>query len=175
MQAAGAGLLAAFAAESKSKSGKGRKRAIVAGGGIGGLCCVFESMDRGHDTTVLEASGRTGGHVKTIHDPLPDDLYADVGAEHFTKPGYHQFWKYVEKFGLKTLPYPRRKKLYRRIDGKWYTEEQLHGKAVLKAFGFDEREITFVARHGWTELPRLHFAPLRREIRGRVPAVRHRG
>jgi len=37
---------------------------------------------------VLEASGRPGGHVRTIHDPLPDGLYADVGAEHFTRPGY---------------------------------------------------------------------------------------
>ena len=41
---------------------------------------------RGVDVTLLEASGRTGGHVMTIHDPLPDGLYADVGAEHFTEP-----------------------------------------------------------------------------------------
>jgi hypothetical protein len=40
---------------------------IVAGAGIGGLCCAFELMERGHDVTVLEASGRAGGHVKTIH------------------------------------------------------------------------------------------------------------
>src|SRR5207249_9133367 len=41
-----------------------------------------------HEVTLLEASGRPGGHVRTIHDPLPDGLYADVGAEHFTQPGY---------------------------------------------------------------------------------------
>ncbi len=67
-----------------------RKRVIVAGGGIGGLCCAYELMERGHEVTVLEASRRTGGHVKTIRDPLPDGLYADVGAEHFTKPGYEE-------------------------------------------------------------------------------------
>ena len=61
------------------------KRVVVAGAGIGGLCCAFELMERGHDVTVLEASGRPGGHVRTIHDPLPDGLYADVGAEHFTR------------------------------------------------------------------------------------------
>jgi hypothetical protein len=40
-------------------------------------------MDRGHDMTVLEASGCSGGDVETIHDPLPDGHCADVGAEHF--------------------------------------------------------------------------------------------
>src|SRR5262249_47575783 len=84
------------------------KRVIVVGAGIGGLCCAYELRQRGHDVTVLEAAGRTGGHVKTIRDPLPDGLYADVGAEHFTRPGYTQYWKYVEHFKLPFLAYPRR-------------------------------------------------------------------
>ena len=45
------------------------KRVIVAGGGIGGLCCAYELVKRGHDVTVLEAAGRSGGHVRTIRDP----------------------------------------------------------------------------------------------------------
>lgn len=133
------------------------KRVVVAGGGIGGLCCAFELMDRGHDVTVLEASGRPGGHVKTIHDPLPDGLYADVGAEHFTKPGYETFRKYVEKFQLPVLPYPRRQHMLRRIDGTWYTEEQLQEKSVLEKFGFNGKEIEFIRQRGWTELPLLYF------------------
>lgn len=149
----------ASADEPKAITGKRRKRVIVAGAGIGGLCCAFELMEHGHDVTVLEASGRTGGHVKTMHDPLPDGLYADVGAEHFTKPGYDQYWKYVENFKLTALPYPRRRKMYRRIDSKWYTEEQLQDKAVLAKFGFNDREIKFIGEHGWTELPRLYFDP----------------
>lgn len=139
--------------------GKRGKRVIVAGAGIGGLCCAYELMDRGHDVTVLEASGRTGGHVKTIRDPLPDGLYADVGAEHFTKPGYEQFWKYVKKFDLPALPYPRRLNMLRRIGGNWYTEEQLQDRAVLKAFGLNRREVDFIAQNGWTELPLLYFGP----------------
>lgn len=135
------------------------KRVIVAGAGIGGLCCAYELMERGHDVTVLEASGRPGGHVKTIHDPLPDGLYADVGAEHFTRPGYDQYWKYVEKFGLTALPYPRRIAMYRRIDGVWYTEEQLQDPEVLKRFGFNAREVEFITRRGWTELPLLYLGP----------------
>ena len=131
----------------------------MAGGGIGGLCCAYELMERGHDVTVLEASGRPGGHVKTIHDPLPDGLYADVGAEHFTRPGYEQYWKYVEKFGLPAVPYPRRIDMLRRIDGAWYTEAQLQEPKVLRSFGFNAREVDFIARRGWTELPLLYLGP----------------
>src|SRR4051812_17137856 len=147
------------AAEPSANAVKGRKRVIVAGGGIGGLCCAFELMERGHDVTVLEASGRAGGHVKTIHDPLPDGLYADVGAEHFTRPGYDQYWKYVEKFQLPYLAYPRRRNMLRRIDGTWYTEEQLQDPAVLQAFGFHPREVSYIVKQGWTELPLLYFGP----------------
>ena len=80
------------------------KRVIVAGGGIGGLSCAYELVRRGHDVTVLEAAGRTGGHVRTIRDPLADGLYVDGGAEHFTRPGYEIFWGYVKEFNLTALP-----------------------------------------------------------------------
>ncbi len=93
-----------------------------------------------------EGRRRAGGRVKTIYDPLPDGLYADVVAEHFTKPGYEQFWKYVKKFDLPALPYPRRINMLRRIDGTWYTEEQLQDRGVLARFGFNAREIDFIAR-----------------------------
>jgi len=142
-----------------SAAGPARKRVIVAGGGIGGLCCAFELMERGHDVTVLEASRRTGGHVKTIREPLTDGLYADVGAEHFTQPGYEQYWKYVRKFDLPYLPWNRRQNLYRKIDGQWYTEAQLADPAVLKAFGFNAREIDYIVEHSWTDLSTLYFAP----------------
>jgi len=136
-----------------------RKRVVIAGGGIGGLCCAFELMDRGHDVTVLEASGRPGGHVKTIHDPLPDGLYADVGAEHFGKPDYVQYRKYVDRFQLPYLSYPRRRDMLRRIAGKWYTEAQLQDPIVVKTFGFNQREVDYIAKHGWANLPQLYYAP----------------
>jgi monoamine oxidase len=163
LRVAASGIVANLAATetraSIQQSRRPAKRVIVAGAGIGGLCCAYELMERGHDVTVLEASGRPGGHVRTIHDPLPDGLYADVGAEHFTRPGYEQYWKYVEKFGLPFVPYPRRVAMLRRIDGAWYTEDQLQDPKVLRAFGFNAKEVDFIVRSGWTELPLLYFGP----------------
>jgi monoamine oxidase len=82
-------------------------------------------MKKGHDVVVMEASGRHGGHVYTVHDGLSDGLYGDGGQEHITKPGYDRYWQYIKEFNLTALPYPRRKNLLRRIDGKFYTEEML--------------------------------------------------
>ena len=135
------------------------KRVIVAGGGIAGLCCGYELMKRGHDVTVLEAANRTGGHVRTFRQGLADGLYVDGGAEHFTKPGYDLYWGYVREFELTALPYPRRDHMLRRIDGRLYTEEELADQKVLANFGFNSREIAFLSRHAWWELPSLYFGP----------------
>lgn len=156
-----AGSSALLGAADAAGSGPARpKRVVIVGGGIGGLCCAYELMERGHDVTLLEASRRTGGHVKTIRDPLPDGLYADVGAEHFTRPGYDQYWKYVRRFDLPVLPWARRQNMYRRIDGRWFTEAELARPDVLRGFGFNRREIDHITGHGWTELPWLYLEPL---------------
>src|SRR5665647_454536 len=82
------------------------KKIIVAGAGITGLCCAYELMKGGHEVTVLEASGRYGGHVFTGRDGLSDGLYTDFGADHITKPGYERFFDYVNEFSLTAIPYP---------------------------------------------------------------------
>ena len=55
---------AALASPSASPSAapSAGKKIIVAGAGITGLCCAYELLKSGHDVTVLEASGRYGGH-----------------------------------------------------------------------------------------------------------------
>ncbi|MGH9469253.1 MAG: flavin monoamine oxidase family protein [Terriglobia bacterium] len=133
------------------------KKVIIAGAGIGGLSCGYELMKRGHDVVLLEASGRPGGHVRTIYDPLADGLYADVGAEHFTYPGYDVYRRYVREFGLATLYYPRRAHLMRFIGGKMYSEEDLRNPKTLAGFGLNTREIRFLGEHPWDDFPLLYL------------------
>jgi monoamine oxidase len=66
---AGGTALAGLAA---STARAAKKNVIVMGAGIAGLSCAYELNRRGHDVTVLEASGRSGGHVRTFHDPFAD-------------------------------------------------------------------------------------------------------
>ena len=136
------------------------KKVIVAGAGITGLCCAYELMKAGHDVTVIEASGRCGGHVLTGRDGLSDGLYADYGADHITKPGYEYFFRYIEEFGLTAVPYPNAensehsfdKDKLKVIDGKFYTAAQLQDSSVLRALGFNQQEVEFLSQHPMHEL-----------------------
>jgi monoamine oxidase len=116
-------------------------------------------MKKGHEVVVLEASGRHGGHVFTVHDGLSDGLYGDFGQEHITKPGYDKYWEYIKEFNLTALPYPRRKNIVRRIEGKFYTEEMLRDPAVLNKFGFNEREVKYLSANPWWDLESLFVKP----------------
>jgi monoamine oxidase len=136
-----------------------KKKIIVAGAGIAGLCCAYELMKMGHDVTVLEASGRHGGHVFTVRDGLSDELYADGGAEQITKPGYERYWEYTKEFNLTVLPYPRRINSYTRMNGKFYSDDMLKDPTVLKSMGFNEREVKYIVAHNRHELSRLFLQP----------------
>src|SRR5882757_8014095 len=113
----------------------GSKKIIVAGAGISGLCCAYELMKAGHDVTVLEASGRHGGHVFTGRDGFADGLYADYGADHITDPGYEKFFEYSKEFNLTILPYRQGNDGLTMMKGKFYSEQQLRDPSILKSFG----------------------------------------
>jgi monoamine oxidase len=143
------------------------KKVIVAGAGITGLCCAYELMKAGHEVTILEASGRYGGHVFTGRDGLSDGLYADYGADHITKPGYERFFEYIDEFKLTAIPYPNAegseynydKDALKMIGGKFYTAEQLKDPATLTKFGYNEKEVKFLSEHPMYELGPYYVKP----------------
>ncbi len=94
--AAGAAVSLGPLAVSASTAAPAKKRVIVVGAGITGLCCAYELMKAGHAVIVVEASGRIGGHVYTGRTGLSDGLYADFGADHITKPGYERFFEDID-------------------------------------------------------------------------------
>ncbi len=143
----------------------GKKKIIVAGAGITGLCCGYELMKKGHEVTILEASGRYGGHIFTGRDGLSDGLYADYGADHITKPGYERFFDYVKEFNLTAIPYPHAEgseaapdsHTLKMIGGKFYSPEMLQDATILKGFGFTEKEIQFLSHNPFYALRSLYI------------------
>jgi monoamine oxidase len=150
-------LFGATALQTVTSPAAAGKKVIVAGGGVAGLCCAYELTKRGFETIVLEAAGRSGGHILTLRDRLADGLYADAGAEHFYRPGYEQLWSYIEEMGLPVIAYPRRRNLLRSIRGRLYTAEEWSTATMLKDLGYNQREIDYMRRNTVDSLPGLYY------------------
>src|SRR5580698_5501874 len=174
-----AGVELSLAGSALAESTPRRKKIVVAGAGISGLCCAYELMRRGHEVVVLEANARHGGHVFTRRDGLSDGLYADFGADHITRPGYETFFDYVAEFGLSVIPYPNAEgstaapggHYLRSIDGKFYSEEMLGDRAVLKTLGFNEGEARFLGANFLEQGAAFVLAAPPRKFPGRADPV----
>ena len=161
-----AGVREVNAAAKTLPGGRSRRgKVIIGGAGITGLCCGYELMKAGFDVTVLEASGRYGGHVFTGSDGLSDGLYADFGADHITRPGYERLLAYAGEFGIPLVPYPNAEGAWlpyndhdlRMIGGKLHTNRMLSDPGTLAGLGFNSREVRFLSSHPWYELESLYL------------------
>lgn len=166
-------VLTAKAAGKRTSRGHSRPGSVVIGGaGISGLCCGYELMKAGFDVTILEASGRYGGHVFTGRDGLSDGLYADFGADHITRPGYERLLEYAREFAIAVVPYPNAEGAWlpygaddlRMVGGKRYTNKMLADPVTLSRLGFNSREVRFLSRHPWYELQSLYLQPYAAKI-----------
>lgn len=143
------------------------RKVVIGGAGITGLCCGYELMKAGFDVTILEASGRYGGHVFTGSDGFSDGLYADFGADHITRPGYERLLEYAALFGIPLIPYPNAEGAWlpyndddlRRVGGKAYTNRMLSDPATLTSLGFNDTEVRFLSKRPWYELQSLYLGP----------------
>jgi monoamine oxidase len=84
-----------------------KKRVIVIGAGLGGLCAAYELDALGHDVTVLEAQDRPGGRVQTLRSPFSDGLYAEAGASRIPT-SHHLTLAYARLFDLPLVPFQPR-------------------------------------------------------------------
>jgi monoamine oxidase len=87
-----------------SASAQSKRRVLIAGAGIAGLCCAYELTKRGYDVTVFEGRARPGGRIETLREGLAPGITAETGATRI--PDTHHFTLgYVNEFGLSLEPF----------------------------------------------------------------------
>ena len=74
----------------------------VAGGGIGGLITAYEFAKKGYDVTILEASPRFGGHIRTERG-FDNGLYWNAAAE-LVSTGDTALIKVMDELGIGRIP-----------------------------------------------------------------------
>ncbi|HZJ56011.1 MAG TPA: NAD(P)/FAD-dependent oxidoreductase, partial [Myxococcaceae bacterium] len=90
-----------------------RLRVVVVGAGMAGLAAADALGRQGHQVTVLEATMRAGGRIRTLREPFSDHLFAEAGAGRI--PVTHGLTRqYVRRLGLTLRPYrPKKPEVYR--------------------------------------------------------------
>ncbi|KAF5713145.1 amino-acid oxidase [Fusarium globosum] len=79
----------------------GKPTVTIVGAGVSGLCAGYELKKAGFKVTILEASSRVGGRVKTFREPtFARGLHGEGGAMRIPA-NHYLLHKYIENFGLK--------------------------------------------------------------------------
>jgi monoamine oxidase len=87
---------------------KQEKSVLIAGAGMAGLVAGSLLKDAGHHVTILEASDRVGGRIRTLREPFDKiggkQLYGEAGAMRI--PSFHVLINdYIRKYKLPTSPF----------------------------------------------------------------------
>ncbi len=132
----------------------GGKRVVVVGAGFSGLACAYELQAADYDVTVVEATARVGGRVRTTTD-FVEGRVVEVGGELIGSN--HPTWmSYKETFGLEMLELSENEAWEQPVvlDGKRLTKDE--AKALLEemdevfAKNIDPAAEKVVADQPWT-------------------------
>ena len=86
------------------KNNSPSKNIIILGAGISGLVAASELLAAGHNVTIIEASQRVGGRIRTLREPFSPGQYSEAGA--MRVPQSHLLVKaYAERFALEMRPF----------------------------------------------------------------------
>lgn len=82
----------------------------IIGAGVSGLCAGYELKKAGFEVTILEASSRVGGRVKTFREPsFAPGLHGEGGAMRIPK-NHFLLHQYIKDFGLKLFDFEMKNK-----------------------------------------------------------------
>ena len=147
------------------------RRVIVAGGGIGGLCCALRAdaaRPRRRRARGVRPHGRSRLHPST---GAGRRLVRGRRRRAVHEAGLRALLQYVEEFELPYLYYPRREHMLRWIGGRMYTEEMLRDPRCCRGSA-STRARSPSCRVAVSRAAVAVLRAVRRPVRGRVQAVR---
>ena len=90
--------------EGLPKSETSKKNVVILGAGISGLVAASELRSAGHTVTVIEASQRVGGRIRTLREPFSPGQYSEAGA--MRVPQSHQLvCVYANRYSITMRPF----------------------------------------------------------------------